>query len=162
MGAKIILCLKPLEIMTYISGLQTFLAQGPQKAGYGTVNNLIRLEDKLAVITGYNVKLVEQSGVLLSRLWKECPACREFDGKGGSRCRLSNVIYEGTCMTCEDKFKAGKREKLKIGRYIGESSRTLAERSSEHERGAHSLDTDNFIVKLLVLENTESQKSTSY
>ena len=36
MGARIILCLKLLENMTYIWGLQIFLAQGPQKAGHGT------------------------------------------------------------------------------------------------------------------------------
>ena len=36
MGAKIILCLKLLENMIYIRGLQTFLAQGPQKDGHGS------------------------------------------------------------------------------------------------------------------------------
>ena len=32
MGAKIILCLKPLENMTFIRGYKLFSAQGPQKA----------------------------------------------------------------------------------------------------------------------------------
>ena len=38
MEAKIILCLKLPKNMTYIKGLQAFLAQGPQKAGHGSVD----------------------------------------------------------------------------------------------------------------------------
>ena len=143
------------------------ILQVPSSPNSVLLNNLIKSEDRLAVITGYNVKLVEQSGIQLARLfprvfnsdrchWSNCPACREYDGKGGSRCRLSNVIYEGKCMTCEDEYKSGKREKKKIGCYIGESSRTLAERTVEHERGANSFETDNFIVKHWVIEHPES------
>ena len=86
------------------------------------LNNLIKSEEKLALITGYNVKLVEQSGLQLSRLFQRvftadrchltnCPTCKEFNGKGSSRCRINNVMYEAVCLTCDIQHKNGHREK---------------------------------------------------
>ena len=115
-------------------------------------------------MTGYNVKLVESSGIPLARQiqknfspakchWEECAACEGNDEKMGSRCRLSNVVYEGVCLDCLDDCDRGKRSERDIGRYIGESGRTLAERSGEHARGARAMDADNFIVKHWVLQH---------
>ena len=44
-------------------------------------------------------------------------------------------------------MKNGARAKTDVGKYIGESSRTLAERSREHISGAGNLEFENFIVK---------------
>ena len=62
-------------------------------------------------------------------------------------------MYEGTCIECQEDFEDEKIGEHEVGRYIGESSRTLAEHSGEHMKGAKSLDTDNFIVKHWVLHH---------
>ena len=130
------------------------------------LNNLIKAEERLALVSGYNVKLIEQSGVQLSRLfqgmshkhkchWRSCPVCREYKGKGSSGCRTSNLVYEGTCINCLEEVEAGSRLEADVGKYIGESGRTLAERSLEHDKAAASFDKDNFIIKHWVLHHRD-------
>ena len=124
------------------------------------MKELMKIEPQLAKLTGYNVKIVEKSGVQLARLfqrvyspstchWNDCPACKFCDtSKKKSKCRVTNIVYEAVCIECED--TAAKQDGGKnnfIGRYIGESSRTLAERSKEHTDGAKNCEYDNFIVK---------------
>ena len=60
--------------------------------------------------------------------------------KGGSRCRITNVVYTVTCQICK---KAGGT----IGTYIGESSRCLNERSKEHLELLDRADPSSFIIK---------------
>ena len=152
---------KRVENMDYSTILRV-----PNTRNSQLLNNLIKHETRLAKITGYNVKLVESSGVQLARLlqknfstkkchWEDCAACADNDEKMGSRCRLSNVVYEGVCLDCVDECENGKRTEKEVGRYVGESGRTLAERSSEHAHGTKSIDADNFIVKHWVLQHSE-------
>ena len=143
------------------------ILQVPNSRNSDLLNNLIKAEDKLAHMSGYNVKLVEQSGVQLSRLfpgmpssskkchWLACPVCKEYTGKGSTGCRTSNIVYEGECIDCLEEVEKGMRAVEEVGKYIGESGRTLAERSIEHVRGAKSFDCDNFIVKHWVLHHSE-------
>ena len=132
------------------------------------LNDLIKAEQKLVLVSGYNVKLVEQSGIPLARIfqglsgsstrtchWSLCPVCTEFTGKGKSGCRLSNLVYVGECIECLEQVEAGNKKATDVGRYVGESGRTLAERSTEHLRGAKSFDPDNFIIKHLVIHHNE-------
>ena len=141
------------------SGMQfsTMLQVASSKGGR-LLKKLIDVEDKLAELTGYNVKLVEKSGTQLSRLfrrvytpktchWNECPTCMYSDERKPSKCRSTNIVYEAVCVECEEEIKKGCRSAREQGRYIGESSRTLCERSKEHVDGAQNLDSDNFIVK---------------
>ena len=51
--------------------------------------------------------------------------------------------------------ESGKRGVKDVGVYIGESSRTLAERSLEHTNGAKNLDPDNFVVKHWILHHSD-------
>jgi len=126
-------------------------------------------ENKLAKITGYNVKLIESSGIQLIRLfprvssrvechWSKCSVCDERGDKP-SRCRTRNLVYEGVCLTCESEAAQGKRDRADVGIYIGESSRTLAERAAEHSNLALKLEDDSFIVKhwMIKHENMEAQ-----
>jgi len=54
--------------------------------------------------------------------------------------------------------KEGTRSHDEVGIYVGESSRTLAERASEHVNGALSLDVENFITKHWALQHNEMKK----
>ena len=56
-------------------------------------------------------------------------------------------MYEAVCLKCEEEIKRGRKEPSDLGRYIGESSRTLSERSKEHIEGLQAYDYNNFIVK---------------
>ena len=67
-------------------------------------------------------------------------------------------MYEGTCIDCLDEVDAKNKLECDVGKYIGESSRTLAERSSEHMRGAKSFDSENFIIKHWVLHHPELER----
>lgn len=62
-------------------------------------------------------------------------------------------------MACDIQHRNGQREKRKIGRYIGESGRTLAERSLEHVKAAQSLESDNFIIKHWALEHSDLEEA---
>ena len=91
-------------------------------------------------------------------------------------CRRSNILYESACMVCnptdnvtyktdasellsspqEDLVhpstqKPGKRE----GIYIGESSRSLHERSSEHENDAQNLTCKSHFIKHWIVKHPD-------
>ena len=147
------------------------ILQVPNSKNARLLNSLINKEDELARVTGYNVKLVEKSGMPLSRLfqrtskrerchWKDCVVCLVPDRSEKqlrTNCRKSNVVYKGTCVTCEDEVECGKRDKEAVGIYVGESSRTLAERASEHARGLKYVKDDNFIVKHWALHHGDNE-----
>ena len=154
---------KRVKMMDYRTVLQV-----PNSKNGVLLKNLIKAEDNLALISGYNVKMVEQSGVQLSRIfpgmpsstkkchWTDCPVCSESNVKGASGCRISNIVYEGECIDCLEDVENGIKTASDVGKYIGESGRTLAERSLEHVRGAKSFDKDNFIIKHWVLHHSDS------
>ena len=109
-------------------GFSTLL-QVPNTANGELIRRLIGVEFRLAKMSGYNVKLVERSGTQLSRLfqrvftpptchWPECPVCLESDGKKSSKCRLSNIVYEGRCLTCIEMVGEGKQKGEDVGVYI--------------------------------------------
>ena len=67
--------------------------------------------------------------------------------KGSSKCRSANVVYEASCIECLDLAERGKIPDEEVGIYIGETSRTLTERASEHVDVAKDVDGENFITK---------------
>ena len=130
----------------------------PNTPGARLAHKFIRCEDRLAKITKYNVKVIEQSGIQLIRLfprvmspsschWPLCPVCTMNESKGGSKCRSSNVVYEAKCTECVEDHENGLISKDDIGIYIGETSRTLVERATEHIKAADDLDVKSFIMK---------------
>ena len=100
---------------------------------------LKRLEEKeppLTKLSGCCVRLVESSGVPLSRLFSldmsdgrchryNCLVCMSFTGKGSSKCRKNSVVYESSCTSSKT---LGSTQST----YIGETGRSLFERSLEH------------------------------
>ena len=104
------------------------------------------------------MKVVESSGIQLRRLFQrvyspktchleECPVCINNCGASNSRCRSANVVYEARCRVCIDLLEEGRIEEADVGVYVGETSRTLLERASEHVSAAENVEVDNFIVK---------------
>ena len=130
----------------------------PNTKDANLIQNLIRSENQLARLSNYNVKMVEKSGIQLSRLfkrvfspirchWLDCPVCTNSLSKGSSGCRTSNVVYEATCVECTESAENGEINSDEIGTYIGETSRTLVERAMEHVDGVKDVDGENFITK---------------
>ena len=130
----------------------------PNTDGAALTRCLINCENRLAKMTKYNVKIVERSGVQLNRLfqrvqtprtchWIDCPVCTHSEAKGNTKCRSSNVVYEARCLECAELAKQGLISEAEVGVYIGETSRTLIERSREHVKCAEDLNTDSFITK---------------
>ena len=154
----------PVRGMEYSS-----LMQVPSTEGGLLLQKLVTEEDRLAKLTGYNVKIVERSGVQLVRMfqrvfspavchWKECPVCSTGDGKQNTRCRTHNIVYEAICCECERQVEEGILKKEDAGVYIGESGRTLLERAKEHVKAAKDLEENSFIVKHWLLRHQELKK----
>ena len=134
------------------------LLQVPSTKGARLLKALMALEPGLARMSKYNVKIIEKAGTPLSRMFQrihvpevchlpDCQVCLNKEENKPSKCRSSNIVYEATCLECLDQCIQGKRSKESVGKYIGESSRTLAERCREHIAGAGNIEYDNFIVK---------------
>ena len=67
-------------------------------------------------------------------------------------------MYEGSCSDCQEEVEAGKKSESDVGTYIGESSRTLAERYMEHKCRGKAFDPENFIIKHWVINNPQLER----
>ena len=87
-------------------------------------------------LSDYTITLVEASGTPLSRLFSldlsdgrchraDCPVCEYHTGKGPSICKKKSVIYSSICQVCQQMGSD-------MGCYIGETGRSMYERSKEH------------------------------
>ena len=86
------------------------------------------------------LKLVEQAGVMIKSLltkedpWssRPCshPQCTTCLGEDQGDCRVRSVLYSNTCLLC-------KEQGVKV-QYLGETARTMIERSREHQGDALS------------------------
>ena len=150
----------------------TTVLQVPNSKDSKLLRELARIEPKLAKLTKYSTKLVEKSGIPLVRLfsrtfdegtchWKDCPACA-YPDKRGSKCRQNNIVYESVCLVCEKEVGEGTRQSSKLGKYIGETSRCLAERSREHVQLYRNADERSFMLKHWALEHSESTDQPSF
>ena len=96
---------------------------------------LRKAEEEMKDTLGDCVKIVEKAGTQVkSLLWKpdpwngtgchkkDCPVCEEEEEK--VLCTKKNLVYTSTCILCKMKGKKSI--------YVGETSRSLGERSQEH------------------------------
>ena len=107
-------------------------------------------EEEAGRVTGYKIRITESAGTPLSMVFSstnpwgsqecgrhDCVPCQQQD-KVRINCRKRNILYESECEICdkERKGKDGKSAKdFQLdgqGVYVGESSRSLYERSKEH------------------------------
>ena len=106
---------------------------------------LLRAEEqRLAVTTGYRVKIQERSGTQLRRILcsksplptipcgrDSCLMCK-VDGSGD--CRRRNILYHNSCDNCsaDNAAKGVESTAANTAAYWGESFRSASERSLEH------------------------------
>ena len=124
---------------------------------------ILRLEPTI----GFSVKVVERSGLSLqsqfplTTLWSgtscgrtnECVTC--YQGADMiPDCTKQSILYENVCFKCVPKAKEDKElrdEDMMKGEhpvlYVGETSRSVVERSKEHWSGYRGGDTDNHMVR---------------
>ena len=84
------------------------------------------------------IKLVEQAGVKIKSIltdedpWssRPCshPQCTTCEGENPGDCRVRSVVYNNTCLKC--------KEEGRVTKYVGETARTMRERSVEHQADA--------------------------
>ena len=110
-----------------------------------------RLKEQLTNLEptlGFKLKVVERTGMSIkntfsqSSLWQGLPCGREMcvtcnqGGEDVPRCTLVNVTYENICTKCNPSaLKKGnlREQEAKVpSLYVGETSRSLQERASEH------------------------------
>ena len=73
--------------------------------------------------------------------------CRTHWGKGSSKCKTCNVVYKAECLDCITEEANGDRDAKDIWLYVGETSRSLHERASEHHESAMRIDKKSFVMK---------------
>ena len=100
-------------------------------------NQLRSLEPQLCRLTRERVKVIERNGKRLLEIlvknnpWssepctrQNCPVCQQEVRPKVPGCHKRNITYVNVCLTCEEE---GRKTQ-----YVGESSRSLAERYQEH------------------------------
>ena len=129
------------------------------------VNLLRKEEEKLFPVIGHRLKLVEKCGVKLKNvLWKadpwggiacddlKCPICLEESDR--PICKVANAIYTNTCKIC---MKEGKKTQ-----YVGETSRTLIERSKEHHRDKKDMKRTSHMREHMLDEHPDQEISFKF
>ena len=132
---------------------------------------LQRGEDRIGKMSKRRVKMVEMAGVSLGQTFsnrnpwagagctrEDCHTCHQ-GGKQDKKedCFRRNILYESRCGRCEDKRgSSGEDQSRKRKRktdledphvYVGESSRSLYERTKEHIRDGQNRTEDSHIAK---------------
>ena len=115
----------------------------------------------LSRLSGYSVYLVESSGTPISRLFSldlssgrchraDCIVCELHSRSFSSKCKRNSIVYESQCQLC---LKSNSNK----GLYVGESGRTLYERSLEHLYDAAEQKSSSHIFKHWALEHPDEE-----
>ena len=128
--------------------------------------SLRRMEPTL----GFKVKVVERTGrslgsnFPLNNLWagvkcgrEDCVTCEQGGEEDLPQCTQTNLVYENICVGCNPgATKKGEQEDIRSDIptvYIGETSRSIYERSKEHWEGVRKMCSKNHMVKHQMLEH---------
>ena len=143
-------------------------------------------EEEMRGPTGYVVKIVEKAGdKIIDQLHKTnswrgedctrvgCLHCltKIKTGKYKTQCcKKRNLIYETWCRSCEekeveeikaitddDKERKEKISKMKLHKYIGESSRSIFERGFEHQNDKEQLSSKSHMLKHCIEQHREKK-----
>ena len=141
-------------------------------------------ENKLEDLTGTRLKIVERTGTKLvdlitrSNPWQgldcqreNCLLCftkSQTEKLKSQECTKRNIVYETRCRTCEDneklrieeleideKSKLEEIKKLKIFKYIGETSRSAFERGWEYVNDMATLNKRSHMLKHVIMNHPE-------
>ena len=122
------------------------------------VRKLREREEVMKELTGFGIKFQEAGGSQLGNSFslelgkgkhcgRVCPPCT-MNGEKRENCRKRNILYETVCKICNPETKRVEKDvTIREGVYIGESSRSLHERSLEHIKDAMSFSKKSHIVK---------------
>ena len=141
----------------------------PNTKGGILVKKLKEKEDSMSDITGFRIRFQEAGGSQLKNMFNTdlakgkhcgrtpCPPC-DGPGENKDNCRSRNLVYESCCTVCNPCTKASRRMEEKTPRsgvYIGETSRSIHERTVEHMRDVKSFSHKSHIVKHWVREHPD-------
>ena len=122
-------------------------------------------------MTSCRVRVAESAGMALSRLlpstnpWGpgdcrrlDCKLCNQQD-EPQQDCRKRNVLYENRCQVCMVELETDGKENQKHGKgvYIGETSRSMYNRSKEHQKDRDDKAEDSHQVKHWAIDHPELQ-----
>jgi hypothetical protein len=138
-----------------------------QTPGGALAKSLQKAEVELGMKTGYRVRIVENAGSALKMLlpstnpWGnrdcqrlDCIMCNQGDERTQD-CRRRNIMYENRCTVCQVGKDGDKFQKDGLGIYVGETSRSMYERSKEHEKDRMEEEEDSHQMKHWVLDHPE-------
>ena len=145
-----------------------------QTVGGSLASKLRELIDHLAPILGFSVKIVERTGSSIKSLFSqdlykgekcgrgaECITCSQPTDKAPP-CTRPSLVYENVCLACNPGVEPGKKWEQKDegepSLYVGETSRSIQERSKEHWSGLRSKSEKNHIWKHQMLAHGGSQE----
>ena len=140
-----------------------------QTKGGALAKQLQQAELDLGMKTGFRVRVVENAGTALKRIFSstnpwgsrecgrpDCVVCSQGDEQIQD-CRRRNILYENRCTTChvESKKEDPKLSGTGKGIYVGESSRSMYERGKEHEADRVGELEESHQIKHWVLDHPE-------
>ena len=151
----------------------------PPSKGGKLLGMLKDKEDELARITKFRVRYQEAGGTKLGLMFSTDLGAGEGCGRNdcqpcGSRkekrpnCKARSILYESKCNICNTDVASSHQEgsaNSQAGRkgiYIGETSRSLYERSREHMKDAEDFSHGSHIVKHWINEHAESESCPGF
>ena len=122
-----------------------------QTPGGALAKRIQEAETDIGRKTGYRIRIVENAGSQLKRIFSstnpwgngfcqcpDCVVCNQGDEEIQD-CKCRNFLYENRCTLCQVGKEGDTFQKDGKGIYVGESSRSLYERSTEHENDRKSV-----------------------
>ena len=96
-----------------------------------------------------------------------CPPCDSTEDGKRANCKSKNILYESKCLVCNPPSNEDKPSKRldvvgRKGIYLGESSRSLHERSVEHHRDANAFSNKSHIIKHWVMSHPELDERPAF
>ena len=177
---------KPKRVKEQTSDIKTVAVMFVPFTKGGELAKMLReAEEELGKQTGFKIKIVESGTRLVDLLHKSdpwqgkdchregCLVCstKVKTGKGMDQdCTRRSIVYETGCITCEKKEEKmileiyeeedQQREaskKIRLFKYIGESSRSPYERGLEHLRDLEELKKDSHMLKHFFSEHEREE-----
>ena len=141
----------------------------PRTRGGNLANMIREKEYQLEELTGYRIKVVEKSGMMILRTlqqknpWgsedcnrEDCLLCESKMGEEGQgkSCKKRNLVYETTCNQC--------KQEGRVVRYLGETARSAFERGREHNKAYMNLALDSHMLKHKILFHRGEEKEVKF
>ena len=144
------------------------------------VRRMQGVEEEVSSKVDYRVRMTEAAGTPLSLLltnnnpWgtkdcqrEDCQTCAQGDEKQID-CKKRNVLYESYCTLCNPvEVKRGKKDEITFlkegkGVYVGESSRSLYERTGEHVADRVAKKEESHQIKHWLLDHADLEEPPKF